>query len=143
MKKAIHNLVNSPTYKAWSNMKTRCSNKKVRDYKNYGGRGIKVCDEWFTFDGFLKDMGVKPERYSIERKDNNGNYCKENCIWIPRKEQNKNKRNIHYIEYKGKSQSLIDWARELGLNQSTLAMRIGTYKWSTERALTTRVIKNI
>lgn len=82
-------------YEAWKGMKRRCLNSKTVNYKNYGGRGITVCDEWInSFEIFFKDMGQKPTNlHSIDRIDNNGNYCKDNCKWSTRIEQNRNKRS--------------------------------------------------
>lgn len=73
-------------------MRQRCLNPANKNYKDYGGRGITVCERWNSFENFLLDMGEKPEGYSIERKDNNGNYEPDNCEWIPRGDQNKNTR---------------------------------------------------
>jgi len=81
-------------YSIWSTMKGRCSNPKNQNYPAYGGRGISVCDRWLnSFENFIEDMGPKPtDDSSIERVDVNGNYCPENCIWIPLKDQWKNRR---------------------------------------------------
>ena len=85
----------SPTYSSWSSMLTRCYNEKSKTYKNYGGRGISVCERWHTFLNFLDDMGEKPEKgMSIERINNDGNYEKSNCKWATTKEQNRNKRSV-------------------------------------------------
>jgi len=74
-------------------MKARCFNKQNPVYPYYGGRGIMVSEDWLTFDNFLKDMGEKPNRKAtLDRIDNDGNYCKENCRWISIQEQQKNKR---------------------------------------------------
>lgn len=80
-------------YRAWCDMKQRCYNSKNWAYKYYGERGISVCDEWKdSFLTFAKDMGERPEGMSLDRIDNNGNYCKENCKWSTKKEQVVNRR---------------------------------------------------
>lgn len=80
-------------YKIWKGMSTRCNNEKYKLFKDYGGRGIKICNEWRTFENFRDDMLASyKEDLSIERKNNDGNYCKENCKWATRQEQNMNKR---------------------------------------------------
>ena len=94
-KKHGENSKNSPEYRTWASIKSRCYNPKVISYKDYGGRGIKVCFEWInSYENFLKDMGRRPiGKYSIERIDNNKGYSKENCKWILLIDQLRNRRN--------------------------------------------------
>lgn len=124
-------------YRAWTGMKTRCSNKNRKDYKNYGGRGISICKRWYKFENFKNDMfSSYYEGLALDRIDNNKGYFKENCRWATSKEQNNNKRSNLFIEFNGKSQTLIAWANELGVKRSTLSMRYYVLKWSTEKILT-------
>ena len=126
----------NPLYKVHENIKSRCNNKNDRNYPNYGGRGITYDRKWQTYKGFLEDMGStwKPG-LSIDRIDNNGNYCKENCRWATRKEQNNNRRTNRHIEFNKETKTLIEWVRYLGLNESRTVMRLQR-GWSVEDAFT-------
>ena len=90
----------SPEYKAWVNLVYRCGNPQHPSFKYYGGRGITVCDRWLgSFPSFLADMGTRPgPKYSIDRIDNDGGYCKENCRWATKKEQCLNRRGSLTVE---------------------------------------------
>jgi hypothetical protein len=95
IKMITHGKRNTPTYRAWADMKARCNNPNKSNYKNYGGRGITYDPSWERFEVFLADMGMKPEKVdelSLERKDNDKNYCKDNCVWATRSIQNFNAR---------------------------------------------------
>jgi hypothetical protein len=120
-----HGRSKTRTYKIWLGMKKRCLNKNVKQYKDYGGRGINVCPEWKTsFDAFLKDMGNAPKGKTIERVNNDLGYSKENCVWLPKKEQSKNTRRTQHVEYNGKIFITEDLAKELGISGPTLKHRI-------------------
>lgn len=116
-------------------MKDRCLNPNDGAYKRYGGRGIKVCEEWLNFINFYQDMkdGYQND-LTLERIDNSRGYYKNNCKWATRKEQANNTRRNHLFEYNGKRKTLIDWAKFLKVNRSTLAQRIYVYNWSLEKA---------
>jgi hypothetical protein len=110
-------------------MKNRCNNPKATQYKWYGGRGIKVCDRWNkSFLDFFADMGQAPtEKHTIEREDNNGNYEPGNCKWATQAEQSKNQRprsTTVYLTHDGKTMSVTEWAKHLGVDRQMLFMRI-------------------
>ena len=122
-----HGMRKTPTYKSWTGMKNRCSNPKYHAYNRYGERGIMVCERWMKFEDFYEDMGEKPKGMSIERIDNNGNYCPENCCWATKKNQARNTRRNKMVRYQGKTQCLAAWVEELGINYGTLWNRLQTH----------------
>lgn len=129
-----HRLSKTRVYKIWGNMKTRCLNKNSTDYYLYGGRGITLCDRWMTFDNFFADMGIPSKDKSIDRINPNGNYEPSNCRWATLTEQANNKRTSRIISFNGIRRSLKEWARSLGLNESSLRERLKT--WGLEKSLT-------
>ncbi len=115
----------SPTYMRWFAMIRRCTNKNHKQYKDYGGRGITVCERWLhSFENFLSDMGEVPGKLTLDRKDNAGNYEPSNCKWSTRKEQNRNRRDSIMITYQGKTQCVTVWAEELNLKAATIRNRV-------------------
>lgn len=135
-----HGKTKARTYYIWANMKDRCLNPNNDQYKDYGGRGIIICDRWLKFENFLADMGECPKSLSIERTDNDLGYYKENCIWATQKQQTRNRRSNLLIEFNGKTQCLAAWAEELGIGRQTLSNRLKR-GWSIEKALITPVRK--
>lgn len=129
-------------YSVWAGMISRCQNKKCKAFKNYGGRGIFVCQAWKGINGFatfIKDMGTRPtDLHTIERKNNDGPYSKVNCKWATRKEQSRNKRTTVLFTFQGQSLTLTDWAEKTGINLSKLSKRYYVYGWDIHRVLTTR-----
>lgn len=133
-------------YGIWLAIKKRCLSQNCKDYHYYGGRGIKICEQWIdNFAQFYLDMGPRPSnQHELERRENDGNYEPSNCYWATKKEQKNNTRHNRFITYKDRTLTLAQWAEELGTTQQTLSARINTYKWSIEKAIETpiRKIKN-
>lgn len=130
-------------YQKWSSMRSRCYNSNATNYKNYGGRGIKVCAEWNDYEVFRKwaiDNGYK-EGLTIDRIDVDGNYEPGNCRFTTMKEQNNNRRTTNFHTYNGNTQSEMKWAEEYGISYNTLKTRL-KYGWSFEDALNTPVLKS-
>jgi hypothetical protein len=131
-----HNYVGTPTYGSWYNMKTRCNNPKATNAKRWSGRGITYDPRWNSFLNFLEDMGERPEGTSLDRKDNDKGYSKENCRWATLIEQANNQSHNHRITYEGETLTLTQWALKMGLKQSTVRRRLER-GWSVEKALCT------
>lgn len=119
-----HGMSETKLYRAWASMLSRCYNSKTINYKYYGGRGIKVCEEWHKFENFYKDMGDRPDGCTLDRIENSGNYCKENCRWAKIITQRRNRSNNIYITYKGKTQIINDWAKEYNIYPAVIKYRL-------------------
>lgn len=118
----VHGMHKTPEHSAWMSMKYRCLNKNCKQYKNYGGRGIKICKKWSDpktgFLNFFADMGVKPTlTHCLERIDNNKGYNPSNCKWATRLEQARNRRSTVMVTYRGKKISLSELAEKFGLKR--------------------------
>lgn len=121
----------------------RCGNLNHKQWKNYGGRGITVCERWLKFPNFLEDIGRNWKLgLTLERKDNNKGYYKENCRWATIKQQARNRRNNRLISYNGKTQCLAAWSEEYNILSSTLWARLYKYGWLMEKAITTPIRKH-
>jgi hypothetical protein len=127
------------TYSVWASMLKRCNNPNSASFSRYGGRGIRVCERWADFAAFLSDMGPKPVGYSIERVDNDLGYAPDNCVWVPRAAQARNKSNNRKITVGPRTMLLVDWAAETGISGATIANRIDKLGWGPEKAVTTPV----
>lgn len=128
----------TPTWHTWGSMVKRCTNPNSKDYPDYGGRGIGVCERWLDFSKFVEDMGVKPTGLTLGRIKNEEGYSKDNCRWETAEEQANNKRNNHRIEINGKTKTASQWAREFGLQPDLVFLRIRR-GWSAFEAVTTPV----
>lgn len=131
-----HNMTNTKLFNVWRTMKERCNNKSYRQYKDYGGRGISLCDEWEEFKPFMEwslENGYK-EGLSIDRIDNDGNYCPENCRWTTVRVQSRNRRANRILEYGGEKHCVAEWSEILGVRANTIFWRL-SQGWSTEEAL--------
>jgi hypothetical protein len=131
----IHGMSSSPEFNTWAGIQQRCTDVNDPTYQRYGARGITVCDEWKHFEDFYADMGPRPSPdHSIDRIDNEAGYCKSNCKWSTRKEQCRNRRSTHVVEYQGREMSLMEATEIAGAEYHLVKKRI--YRgWDIDRAL--------
>lgn len=135
-----HGLSKTRLHKIWHSMYCRCYYSSTNQYKNYGGKGIKVCEEWKHSEGFVNfykwaiSNGYS-EELTLDRIDNEKDYCPENCRWATPKSQSNHKTNNIYYTYKGKTQTSKQWCDEFGISQTTLKDRLKR-GWTLEEALT-------
>lgn len=133
-KNTTHGASKSSAYQSWQAMKNRCLNQNQLAFKNYGARGITICDDWLNFETFLKDMGERPKGTTLERKNNALGYSKENCVWATIAEQNKNTRQVVKLTHNGVTLIMRDWANLLGIPYPTIQDR-RRRGWPVERIL--------
>lgn len=134
-----HGLIHSAEYRAWTRMKQRCYDINLAAWPRYGGRGIKVCEEWRgDFAQFYKDVGQRPSpHHSLDRwPDNDGDYKPGNVRWATRVEQGNNQRTNRRLSFRGRTQTIAAWSRDVGITASALANRIDRFGWPLEKALT-------
>jgi hypothetical protein len=128
----------APEYRAWQSMKARCGNPRDPAFAHYGGRGIRVCQRWReSFANFRADMGPRPSpRHSLERRDNNGSYCPENCLWATAVQQARNRRNTRFLTV---TLPVAAWAERTGLRYETFWSRLD--RGMTPEAAVTRPLR--
>jgi len=129
----------SSTYRVWQSMLDRCLNANCTAYKNYGGRGIKVCDRWRDdFANFLADVGERPPGRELDRYPNNdGNYEPGNVRWATVEENQNNKRTNHLLTHNGETMTIAQWARRIGCRDNALSLRLSRSGMSVKEALET------
>ena len=132
-----HGLTGTKIFYLWNGMKARCANPRHSHFPYYGGRGIYVCDEWReSLMKFIEDMGERPsDKHQLDRIDNDGPYCKENCRWVTTETQTRNRSDNKFYEVDGKTLCLQDWATESGISVSTLYQRVNKMGLSMKDAL--------
>ena len=138
-----HNLSNHRLYYIWKNIKSRCTNRNNKRYKDYGNRGILICNEWINnFSNFYNWAMANnyKDSLTIDRIDNNGNYEPSNCRWVTMKANCNNKRNNHLVTYNGKTNTLMEWSEVLKMPYSTLKRRLQR-GWSVDKSFTTPIGK--
>lgn len=135
-----HGLSHTRLHTIWHSMYCRCYYSSTNQYKNYGGKGIKVCEEWKHIDGFINfynwaiNNGYN-EDLTLDRIDNEKDYCPENCRWATSKFQSNHKTNNKFYTFNGKTQTSKQWCDEYGISQTTLNDRLKR-GWTLEQALT-------
>ena len=138
--RVVHGKRYTRIYRIWENMKNRCCNENHIEFYNYGGRGIKVCNEWATnFQSFYNwaiTSGYS-DNLTIDRIDNDKDYCPNNCRWATMKQQVRNRSNTLKVNYNGIEKPLAEWCEKLDMNYDTVRHRISRYKWSVDKALST------
>lgn len=139
-----HGMSKTRTYSIWRSVRARCVNPKHRAFRDYGARGITICDRWLKFDNFVADMGPVPdETMSIDRIDNARGYDPGNCRWATKQQQGANRSNNFRIAHDGLSLTSAEWSTKTGISQSLIWHRIKTLGWSVRDTLTTPPRNNV
>ncbi|WP_176317340.1 hypothetical protein [Burkholderia vietnamiensis] len=132
-----HGMSHTSLHNTWMSMIQRCTDQNCRAYPDYGGRGIKVCDRWLTFENFLADMGLPPQKgLTLDRFPNNdGNYEPGNVRWATKKEQANNRRSSRILAFNGESMTIAQWEDRQGFRRGLINTRLQD-GWTVERAIT-------
>lgn len=133
----VHGLSKTKEHCIWKGIRQRCNNPNASNFYRYGGRGIRVCEEWNNFENFYRWCKESGYKYglTIDRIDNNGDYSPSNCRWVDKTAQANNKCNNRKVRYKGKIVSLMELERITGIDHRTIGYRL-TRGWSVEQAST-------
>ena len=144
-----HTRHNERLYGVWCGMRRRCLSPSVPEYPLYGGRGIKICDEWNNYEKFKEwayangyDDRAQKYKCTLDRLNNDGDYSPSNCTWHNQTEQCNNKGTNHLISYNNETHTITEWSRIIGIRKDTLRRRIVLYGWPIERALTEKTHNN-
>lgn len=131
-----HGMFGTSIYKIWTKMKVRCYQRTAKDYPRYGGRDIRMSEDWLTFENFYRDMGpTYKQGLTIERVDNLAGYSKLNCRWATQAEQARNKRNVVLYDFQGEKRTIPEIANIIGIKPKTLYSRLKILKWPLEKAV--------
>lgn len=123
-------------YRIWLAMRNRCMNPRTAAWPNYGGRGIAICERWNSFEAFRDDMGPRPSpSHTLDRIDNEKGYSPDNCRWATRLDQTRNRRTTRWLSAFGETKTLLEWAKQCGINQWALRKRLAA-GWEVQDALT-------
>lgn len=122
--KSTHRMSQTKLYRVWAAMISRCYNRNSSGFEHYGGRGIGVCDRWFEFENFYRDMGNPLPKQTLERIDNDADYSPDNCRWATMREQARNRRSTHYLTIDNLSLSIAEWASRTGIKPSIISERV-------------------
>lgn len=136
-----HGLGGTPTYRSWYSMHDRCINPANESYPHYGAKGVTVCQRWDSIEAFVADMGLRPDGMTIDRMDRTKGYEPGNCRWATPKEQARNRKSARLVTALGRTQHLVDWAREAGLSHQLIRHRLRA-GWTPDSAVTTPASKS-
>lgn len=142
--RAIHGLRHSRLYSIWANMKTRCYNVNDPHYQRWGGKGVQMCDDWRNNFKSFYDWSMShgyADDLTIDRIDGRGGYEPSNCRWVTIAENNRNKPNVRHLTYNGKTQTIGQWTKELGLGKETIRERLKR-GWSEQEAIEGKKVMN-
>lgn len=137
MKHEMHGKRHTRLYRIWANIKTRCYNQRDPHFSRWGGKGVKMCEEWKNSFNSFYTWAISngyTDKLTIDRIDNNGNYTPSNCRWVTVAEQNRNKEHVRFITYNGKRQTIGQWTKELNLGKETIRERLKR-GWSEEEVI--------